>query len=105
MSDPREEQFRQLVTEFPDSPMGHFSLGKLLLEQRRYPEAATSLERAVGLDAQYAAAMVSLGDAYAGAGRTADAREVLERAKSTALAQSHASLAEEIDDRLGELEG
>ena len=28
MSD-REAQFKQLVSEFPDSPMGHFSLGKL----------------------------------------------------------------------------
>ncbi|MCI0569878.1 MAG: tetratricopeptide repeat protein [Myxococcaceae bacterium] len=104
MSDPREQMFLQMVQEYPDSPMGHFSLGKHYLEQRRYAEAARALEAAVRLDATYAAAMVSLGDAYAGAGETQKAREVLGRARDTALAQNHASLAEEIEARLEELE-
>lgn len=103
MSTDRETQFKQLVAEFPDSPMGHFSLGKLYLETKRYAEAATSLEEATRLDPNYAAALVSLGDAYAGAGQRDKAREVLERARSTALAQSHASLAEDIDSRLEDL--
>lgn len=103
MSDARLEQFKQMAAEFPDSPMAHFSLGKLYLERREYAEAVTALETAVRLDENYAAALVSLGDAYAGAGRTEEAREVLGRARSTALAQSHASLAEEIDERLAEL--
>lgn len=104
MSDSRLEQFQEMVREFPDSPMGHFSLGKLYLERGAYPEAARSLEEALRLDPAYAAALVSLGDAYAGAGEVAKAREALNRARSTALAQSHASLAEEIDERLAELE-
>lgn len=104
MSDARLEQFKQMAAEFPDAPMAHFSLGKAYLEQRRYAEAAQALETAVRLDPQYAAAMVSLGDAYTGAGQTQKAREVLTRARDTALAQSHASLAEEIDERLSGLE-
>jgi predicted Zn-dependent protease len=104
MSDARLEQFKQMVARFPDAPMAHFSLGKTYLERRQYAEAARSLEEAVRLDPQYAAAMVSLGDAYTGAGETAKAREVLTRARDTALAQSHASLAEEIDERLSGLE-
>ncbi len=103
MSDARLEQFKQMAAEFPDSPMAHFSLGKLYLERRMYSEAAKSLEEAVRLDPAYAAALVSLGDAYAGAGQTDKAREVLGRARSTALAQSHQSLAEEIDERLADL--
>ena len=103
MSDPRLEQFQAMVQEFPDSPMGHFSLGKLHLERRACPEAARSLEEATRLDPTYAAALVSLGDAYSGAGDVARAREVLGRAHALALAQSHPSLAEEIDERLGEL--
>jgi Flp pilus assembly protein TadD len=103
MTDPREQQFLEMVKEFPDSPMGHFSLGKHYLQKGRYAEAARALEEAVRLDATYAAALVSLGDAYAGAGQTAKAREVLTRARDTALAQSHASLAEEIDSRLEDL--
>ncbi len=103
MSDARLEQFKQMAAEFPDSPMAHFSLGKLYLERRQYAEAVKSLEEATRLDGQYAAALVSLGDAYAGAGQGAQAREVLTRARQMALAQSHPSLAEEIDERLAEL--
>ncbi|MBF5046581.1 tetratricopeptide repeat protein [Aggregicoccus sp. 17bor-14] len=103
MSDTRLEQFKQMVAEFPDSPMGHFSLGKLYLERREFSEAAGCFERAVALDPTYAAALVSLGDAYAGAGQPERAREVLGRARSTALAQSHQSLAEDIDARLEDL--
>ncbi|XXF79288.1 tetratricopeptide repeat protein [Myxococcaceae bacterium GXIMD 01537] len=103
MSDARLQQFQQMAAEFPDSPMAHFSLGKLYLERRLYPEAARSLEEAVRLDASYAAALVSLGDAYAGAGQPDKAREVLTRARDTALAQSHGSLAAEIDERLADL--
>jgi cytochrome c-type biogenesis protein CcmH/NrfG len=103
MDDARLEQFRQMVAEFPDSPMGHFSLGKAYLERRAYADAVRSLEEAVRLDPDYAAAMVSLGDAFAGAGDRQKAREVLERARATALAQSHASLGEEIAERLADL--
>ena len=103
MSDTRLEQFKQMVAEFPDSPMGHFSLGKLYLERRAYAEAVECFEHATRLDPAYAAAMVSLADAYVGAGRPDAAREVLGRARATALAQSHQSLADEIDERLEDL--
>lgn len=103
MSDARLEQFKQMAAEFPDSPMAHFSLGKAYLERRQYAEAVQSLEEAVRLDSSYAAALVSLGDAHAGAGQAGQAREVLERAKALALAQGHPGLAEEIDERLSDL--
>jgi uncharacterized protein HemY len=103
MGNDREAQFKQLVADFPQSPMGHFSLGKLYLEQKRWDEAAASLERATQLDPSYAAAMVSLGDAHAAAGRAERAREVFERAKELALAQKHSGLADEIDDRIADL--
>jgi Flp pilus assembly protein TadD len=83
--------------------MVHFSLGKLLLDERRYAEAVESLRTAVSLQADYAAALVSLGDALIGAGRRDEARQVLEGARATALGQNHPSLAEEIDERLAEL--
>jgi Flp pilus assembly protein TadD len=103
MGSEREAQFRKLVADHPDSPLGHFSLGKLLLEEGRYPEAVESLEQAVSLQPDYAAALVSLGDALTGAGRRDAARSVLERARARALAQKHPSLAEEIDRRITEL--
>ncbi len=103
MGSDREAQFRQLVADFPDSPMGHFSLGKLYLEQKRWDEAAAALEQATRLDPEYAAAMVSLGDAYAAGGKEPQARAAFERAKQKALEQNHPGLAEEIDERLADL--
>lgn len=104
MSADREEQFKELVKEFPDSPMGYFSLGKLYLEQRRYDEAAQTLEQAVKLDPEYAAAMVSLGEAYAGAGKNDLARGTWENAVEKALAQKHSGLAAEIEEKIAELD-
>lgn len=103
MGSEREAQFRKLAADHPTSPMGHFSLGKLLLDERRYPEAVESLRTAVSLQPDYAAAMVALADALAGAGRKDEARQLLEGARATALAQKHPSLAEEIDERLADL--
>jgi Flp pilus assembly protein TadD len=103
MGSEREAQFRQLAANHPSSPMVHLSLGKLLLDERRYPEAVDSLKTAVSLQPDYAAAMVALGDALSGAGRREEARLVLEKARDTALAQNHPSLAEEIDGRLADL--
>ena len=79
MGSEREAQFRKLAADHPSSPMVHFSLGKLLLGERRYAEAVESLRTAVSLQKDYAAALVALGDALAGAGRRDEARQVLER--------------------------
>ncbi len=103
MGSEREAQFRQLAADHPSSPMVHFSLGKLLLDERRYSEAVESLRRAVSLQPDYAAALVALGDALVGAGQQDEARRVLEEARETALGQNHPSLAEEIDERLADL--
>jgi len=103
MTAEREAQFRKLVEQFPESPMGHFSLGKLLLEQRRYPEAVGHLTVATRLDPGYAAALVTLGEALRSNGQLQAARAAWERARARALEQNHPSLAEEVDGFLAEL--
>ena len=103
MASPRETQFQKLSEDFPESPMGHFSLGRLYLEERRYAEAVTALEKAVGADGTYAAALVSLGEAYLGMGNVASARTTWETARDHALAQKHPGLAEEIEEKLRDL--
>jgi TolA-binding protein len=99
----REAQFRKLVEQFPASPMGYFSLGKLLLEQRRYSEAAASLATATRLDPSYAAALLALGEALAADGQTEAARAAWTQARTRALEQKHPSLAEELDELLAAL--
>lgn len=103
MGSEREAQFRKLAGDHPTSPMVHFSLGKLLLDERRFTEAVESLKTAVSLQPDYAAALVALGDALCGAGRREEAKAVLETARARALAQNHPSLAEEIDERLADV--
>jgi len=103
MSTDREAQFRKMAEEFPDSPMGHFSLGKYLLDARRYAEAVEPLERAIRHQPDYAAALVALGEAHLGAGRKEPARAALERARAAAAAQGHKGLAEELSAKLAAL--
>lgn len=102
MSD-REAQFKQLVAEFPDSPMGHFSLGKLYLDAQRWAEAAPCFEAAVKIDPTYAAAHVALGDAWAGAGDSAKARAAWEQALQTPHGRKDASLQADLQQRIDDL--
>lgn len=104
MSDAREQQFLMMVKDFPDSPMGHFSLGRYYLEGNRFAEAAAALARAVALDTDYLAAMVALAEAQVGAGQKDAAKASLERARELALQQHHEGLAEELDEKLQDLE-
>jgi predicted Zn-dependent protease len=103
MSIDREQQLKGLVKEYPDSPMGHFSLGKLYIEGSRYAEAASCLAEATRIDPDYAAAWVALGDAWAGQGSADQARKAYQRAKGTPLGGRDRNLVAEIDQRLAEL--
>lgn len=101
--DAEEAGYRKKVADFPGSPLTQFALGRYLLGKARFEEAIGPLEEANRLQADYAAAMVALGDAYAGAQRTDEARAAYLRAREVAVAQGHPSLADEIDDRLANL--
>lgn len=99
MSD-REALFRQMVTQFPDSPMGHFSLGRLLVDEQRWAEAIDALGNATRLDPDYAAAWVALGDAHTGAGRKDDAKAAWQRALETPHGQRDLSLQSDLEQRI-----
>jgi uncharacterized protein HemY len=101
---PREAMFRDMVREFPDSPMGHFSLGRLLLDDRRWPEAVGSLLEATKLDPGYAAAFVALGDAHAGQGDKAAAKAAWQQALDTPLGRRDLSLQADLDQRIREID-
>lgn len=105
MPDAREQKYLDMIAQFPESSLGHFSLARYYIELGRFQEAIPALERCLKDEPEWAAAMVALGDALAGAGREEDAVALLNKARGSALAQSHASLAEEIDERLADLKG
>jgi len=104
MTSDREQQFKTLVAEFPDSPMGHFSLGRLYLDEQRYAEAVTALTDAAKLDPDYAAALVALGDAQAGLKDKAAAKDAWQRALETPLGRRDMSLQADLEQRLRDLE-
>ena len=100
----REAQFQQLISEFPDSPMGHFSLGRLYVDEKRFAEAVVPLTQATVLDPEYAAAWVALGDAQAGLSNKDAAKSAFERALATKHGRRDMSLQADLDARLRELE-
>lgn len=104
MTDPRELMFREMVREFPDSPMGHFSLGRLLIDQKRWPEAAEALAAATRLDPSYAAAFVGLGDARAAQGDKDGAKAAWQQALETPLGRRDLSLQADLDQRIRDLD-
>lgn len=100
----REATFKQLVSQYPDSPMGHFSLGRLYVDEQRWQEAVDALSEAVRLDAGYAAAFVALGDAYIGLGERTRARESWARALATPHGQRDLSLQGDLEQRIAEID-
>jgi uncharacterized protein HemY len=104
MSSERETLFLKLVAEYPDSPMGHFSLGRLLLDEKRWAEAIPALKEAVRLDPAYAAAHVALGDALAGQGHKEGAKAAWQAALQTPHGQRDASLQADLEQRLRDID-
>lgn len=103
MADARERKYLDMIEQFPESPLGHFSLARYYVEIGRFAEAVAPLERCLREEPDWTAAMVTLADARGSLGQVEEAICLLESARATALAQSHASLAEEIEERLGDL--
>lgn len=100
----REATFKQLVQQFPDSPMGHFSLGRLYVDEKRWVDAIEALNGAVKADPNYAAAFVALGDAHAGCGQKEEAKTAWARAIETPHGQRDASLQADLEQRIREID-
>ena len=46
----RIEQFRKMASDDPDNELGHFSLGRALLDAGQFADAASSFERAIQIN-------------------------------------------------------
>lgn len=73
----RINQFRKMANDDPDNELGHFSLGKALLEAGDFAAAAQSFQRTVELNGQFSKAYQLLGDALTRAGDKAKAIQYL----------------------------
>jgi tetratricopeptide (TPR) repeat protein len=61
----RIAQFRKMAQDDPENELGHFGLGKALLEAGEFAEAASAFERALQLNPEFSKAYQYLGECYA----------------------------------------
>jgi Fe-S cluster biosynthesis and repair protein YggX len=57
----RIARYRKMATDDPDNEIGHFRLGKELMEAEQYADAAASFRRTLELEAQFSKAFELLG--------------------------------------------
>src|SRR4051812_9099942 len=73
----RITQFRKMAQDDPDNELGHFSLGKALLEDGQFVDAAVSFQKTVELNTQFSKAYQLLGQSLINAGNNAAAIQYL----------------------------
>ncbi len=73
MDETRIEQFRKMAADDPDNELGHFSLGKALMDGGSAEEAIPSFERVLEINNQNSKAYQMLAEAQVKAGKKGDA--------------------------------
>jgi tetratricopeptide (TPR) repeat protein len=73
----RIAQFRKMATDDPENELGHFSLGKALMDAGEFAEARTAFERTVALNREFSKAYQLLGACLIKLGQTDEAVRVL----------------------------
>ncbi|MBD3856881.1 MAG: tetratricopeptide repeat protein [Acidobacteria bacterium] len=100
----RAAMFRQVLDLDPDDALGNFGLGELLVEEGRFAEAITHLERALMADPRYSAALLALGRAHEGAEDLSSACETYRRGVDVAAARGDLATANKMQERLAVLD-
>jgi Fe-S cluster biosynthesis and repair protein YggX len=75
----RIAQFRKMANDDPDNELGHFSLGKALMDAGEFGEASGAFERTVVLNPQFSKAFQLLGACYIKTGKRDLAVQTLRR--------------------------
>ena len=73
----RIDQFRKMANEDPKNELGHFSLGKALLDNRQFEEAAQSFRKCLELNPNISKAYQLLGSALVDLKRNDEAIQIL----------------------------
>ncbi len=103
MDDARIEQFRKMAEADPENELGHFSLGRALVDGGRFAEAIPSLQRSIQLNAQNSRAYQLLGLAQKQVGDRAGAVRTLRKGFEVAHARGDLMPRNEIATLLKEL--
>ncbi len=73
----RIDNFRKMAQDDPDNELGHFSLGKALLDAGQHDEAVTALQRVLEIKSSFSKAYQHLGEAYTALGQQEQAIDTL----------------------------
>ncbi len=84
MSEDRIEQFRKMTEADPDNELGHFSLGKALMEAGQPADAIAPLQRVLEINSGFSKAWQLLGQAQAATGEKDQAVETLTKGAKVA---------------------
>jgi len=99
----RIQQFANMVEADPDNELGHFSLGKALLDAGRFSEAVRPLQRTLQLNPTYSKAYHLLGRAQLESGLRQEALVTLKRGYEVAAERGDVMPRNEIATLLAEL--
>jgi Fe-S cluster biosynthesis and repair protein YggX len=99
----RIEQFRKMIDGAPNDPLGHYSLGRALLEGGHFADAERSFARVVELDPKISKAYQLLAEAQLKQERRPDAIETLKRGATIAHERGDAIPKREILGQLREM--
>jgi Fe-S cluster biosynthesis and repair protein YggX/thioredoxin-like negative regulator of GroEL len=97
------ERFQKMAEADPTNELGHFSLGRALLEAGRWPEAAASLQRVIELNPNMGRAYQLLGQALLKVDRREEAVERLTQGVKIASARGETMPKKEMIAMLTEL--
>lgn len=99
----RVTQFAALAERQPENELFRFSLAQALLDAQRDAEAVPHLEFCVQKKTDWMLPRILLGKLHLKAGRSAEARPLLETALALAIAQDHEDPAMELQAILADL--
>ncbi len=96
--------YRRAIAARPGLRLAHYHLGRILANQRRFPEAIGEFEKSIEpVDDQSPGFLYALGATHARAGATARAIEILERARAEATRWQQTPIATAIERDLATL--
>jgi Fe-S cluster biosynthesis and repair protein YggX len=80
----RIAQFRKMANDDPENELGHFSLGKALMDAGQFDEAVPPFERTLALNPQFSKAYQLLGSCFLNLGQRDQATKVLREGHAVA---------------------
>src|ERR1700756_4754407 len=97
MANPRIEQLKKLVQMDPNDEVALFGLGKFLMEEGSFAEAAQYLEMCIKAKPDYSAAYLALVESLLKTGKTDRAKEIATQGHAVSLKKGDLQVTKKIE--------